>query len=175
MDVNSSVELIATKILVVRGKKVMLDRDLAILYGVATKHLTRQVRRNLNRFPQDFMFKLTRNEYKTILRCQIGTLEQGRYSKYLPMVFTQEGVAMLSGVVSSESAVNVNIAIMRAFVKLRELLLTHKELAVKLEDLEKKYQMHESDIQIIFETIKKLLEPAPVVEKPPIGFQPLEK
>jgi hypothetical protein len=86
------------------------------------------------------------------------------------MVFTQEGVAMLSGVINSEQAVNVNIAIMRAFVKLREILLTHKELAGKLEELEKKYQMHEADIQVIFETIRKLLEPVPVPEKPPIGF-----
>ena len=168
MDVNSSVELIASKISVMRGKKVMLDSDLADLYGVLTKNLNLQVKRNLKRFPEDFMFQLTPEES---LRLHSATSKRGG-RRFLPYVFTEQGVAMLSGVLSSDRAIEVNIAIRRAFVKLREILLTHKELATKLEELEKKYQMHESDIQIIFETIKKLLEPVPVVEKPPIGFQP---
>ncbi len=170
MDVNSSVELIASKILVVRGKKVMLDRDLAMMYGVETRVLNQAVKRNQERFPNDFMFLLSKDEVERISQSVISL----KFSKSV-CVYTEQGVAMLSSVLRSKKAALVNIAIMRAFVKLREILLTHKELATKLEDLEKKYQMHESDIQIIFETIKKLLEPVPVVEKPPIGLQPLGK
>jgi len=170
MDVNSSVELIATKILVIRGKKVMLDRDLALLYGVSTGELNQSVKRHRNRFPEDFMFQMTKDEFSSLISQIVISKRGGR--RKMPYLFTEQGIAMLSSVLNSERAIQVNVAIMRAFVKLREILLTHKELATKLEELEKKYQMHESDIQVIFETIKKLLEPAPVVEKPPIGFQP---
>ena len=111
-----SIKVIATKILEIRGKKVILDSDLAKLYGVETKHLTRQVRRNIKRFPSDFMIQLTRKEYQQLLRCQIGTLEMGKYSKYLPYAFTEQGIAMLSSVLNSERAIMVNIVIMRAFV-----------------------------------------------------------
>jgi len=166
-----AVEAIATRILEIRGKKVMLDWDLAKLYGVETKHLARQVRRNIKRFPNDFMIQLTRREYRGVLRCQFGTLEKGKYSKYLPYVFTEQGVAMLSSVLNSERAIQVNILIMRAFTKLREILLTHKELAVKIEALEKKYSEHDETIKAIFEAIKKLLEPPPVKEKKIIGFR----
>jgi len=152
-----SVEVVATKILLIRGKKVMLDSDLAKLYGVETKQLVRQMKRNHARFPDDFMYQLTPEEVMS-LRCQIGTSNKGG-RRYLPYVFTQEGVAMLSSVLNSKRAVQVNIAIMRAFVKLREILLTHKDLAQKLEELERKYQLHETDIQVIFEAIKKLIEP----------------
>jgi len=100
-----SMAVIASKILAVRGKRVMLDGDLAKLYGVETKYLNRQVRRNIGRFPSDFMIQLTRKEYQDILRCQIGTLEIGKYSKYLPCVFTEQGVAMLSSVLNSEQAI----------------------------------------------------------------------
>ncbi len=165
------VEVIATRILEIRGKKVMLERDLAALYGVETKHLTRQVRRNLRRFPDDFMIQLTRREYQEVLRCQFGTLEKGKYSKYLPHAFTEQGVAMLSSVLNSERAIQVNILIMRAFTKLREILLTHKELAVKIEALEKKYAEHDETIKDIFETIKQLLAPLPIKEKKIIGFK----
>jgi hypothetical protein len=160
------VELVATKILLVRGKKVMLDSDLAKLYGVETKNLNLQVKRNSKRFPEDFMFKLTSEE---TLRLQNATSKRGG-RRYAPYAFTEQGVAMLSSVLKSERAIHVNIAIMRAFVKLRELLLTHKELAQKLDELERKYQLHETDIQVIFEAIKKLLEPPPEPPKPRFGL-----
>lgn len=163
-----SVEVVATKILLIRGKKVMLDRDLAELYGVKTKELNKAVSRNCERFPEDFMYQLRREEVAN-LRFQIGTSSYGGL-RYLPYVFTQEGVAMLSSVLRSKRAVQVNIAIMRAFVKLRELLLTHKELAQKIDELERKYQMHETDIQAIFQAIKKLLEPPEDPPRPRFGM-----
>jgi hypothetical protein len=159
-----AIEVVVTKIIVVRGKKVILDKDLAELYQVETKQLIRQVKRNLKRFPDDFMYQLTRQEVLN-LKCQNGTSSWGGTRK-LPYVFTEQGVAMLSGLLNSDRAIQVNIAIMRAFVKLRQVLLTHKDLAQKLEELERKYQLHETDIQVIFEAIKKLLEPPP---EPPKG------
>jgi len=163
-----SAEVVATKILLVRGKKVMLDSDLAELYGVKTKELNQAVQRNLERFPEDFMYQLTRQEVIN-LKSQIVTSSWGGVRK-LPRVFTEQGVAMLSGLLNSKRAIHVNIAIMRAFVKLRQVLLTHKELAQKLEELERKYQLHESDIQVIFEAINKLLEPPPEPPKPRFGW-----
>lgn len=163
-----AVEVVATKILPVRGRKVMLDRDLAEMYGVKTKVLLQSVKRNAKRFPEDFMYQLTKQEV-AILRSQDVTSRWGG-RRYLPYVFTEQGVAMLSTVLNSERAIQVNIAIMRAFVKLRELLLTHKELAQKLEELERKYQLHETDIQVIFEAIRKLLEPPPEPPKPRFGL-----
>ncbi|MDO9572934.1 MAG: ORF6N domain-containing protein [Candidatus Omnitrophota bacterium] len=142
-----AVEVLAAKILLVRGRKVMLDKDLAELYGVKTNELNQVVQRNLERFPSDFMYQLTREEFMN-LKSQIVTSSWGGVRK-LPRVFTEQGVAMLSGLLNSRRAIHVNIAIMRAFVKLRELLLTHKELAEKLEELERKYQLHETDIQVI--------------------------
>jgi phage regulator Rha-like protein len=147
----------------------MLDRDLAKLYGVKVKALNQAVKRNLKRFPEDFMYRLTWQEAADS-RSQFVTLKQGQNIKYLPYVFTQEGVAMLSSVLKSERAIQVNIMIMRAFIKLRELLLTHKDLAVKLEALEKKYAEHDEKIQAIFNAIKQLLEPLPERPKPRIGF-----
>ena len=126
----------------------MLDRDLAELYGVETKQLKRQVRRNIERFPEDFMFVLTSKEYK-IIRCQSGTLEKGQHAKYLPMAFTEQGVAMLSGVINSKRAIQANIAIMRAFVKMRELLSTNKKLAQKLEELEKRLEEHDENFLVV--------------------------
>ena len=163
-----SVEVVATKILLVRGKKVMLDRDLADLYGVPVKVLNQAVKRNIKRFPHDFMYQLRWQEVASI-RSQFVTSKRGG-RRYLPYVFTQEGVAMLSSVLNSERAIRVNIAIMRAFVRLRQVLLTHKELAERLEHLERKYQLHEKDIQVIFEVIKKLLEPPPEPPKPRFGL-----
>src|SRR4030066_2034324 len=130
--------MIERKIYLIRGDKVLLDGDLAELYGVEVKHLKRQVRRNIDRFPEDFMIELSKEEYES-LRRHFGTLKRGEHSKYLSYAFTEQGVAMLSSVLRSKQAVQVNIAIMRAFVKLRELLSTNKELARKLETLEKKY------------------------------------
>jgi len=163
-----SAEIVATKILFVRSKKVILDRDLAEMYGVKTKELNQAVQRNLERFPDDFMYQLTREEVVN-LKSQFVTSSWGGVRKP-PRVFTEQGVAMLSGLLNSKRAIQVNIAIMRAFVKLRELLLTHKELAEKLEELERKYQLHETDIQAIFEVIKKLLEPPPEPPRPRFGL-----
>ncbi len=159
-------ELIENKILFIRGRKVMIDRDLAMLYGVETKSLNRAVKRNRNRFPEDFMFQLSREEYNELLRRQFGTLKRGQHSKYLPFVFTENGVAMLSSVLNSERAVEVNIQIMRTFTKLREMLLTHRDLRQKIEEMEKKYDYQ---FKVVFDTIKQLLEP---VKKPKrqIGF-----
>ena len=161
------VEQIEQKIYFVRGMKVMLDYDLAPLYGIEAKYLKRAVKRNLSRFPRDFMVKLTEQEYDS-LRCQIGTLKRGQHAKYLPYAFTEQGIAMLSSVLNSERAIQVNIAIMRAFVKLREILLTHKELSRKLNELEKKY---DAQFRVVFEAIRRLMKEE---EKPkaPIGFHP---
>ncbi len=132
------IQRVESKILLIRGQKVLLDADLAELYGVETKYLTRQVRRNIDRFPSDFMFVLTRQEL-TDLRRQIGTSSSWGGRRSLPLAFTEQGVAMLSSVLRSRRAVEVNILIMRAFVKLREMLATHEDLARKFNRLEKKY------------------------------------
>ena len=162
------VEQIERKIYFMRGMKVMLDRDLAELYGVSTKRLNEQVRRNIKRFPNDFMFLLSMEEMK-ILRSQNATLEMGRYSKHQALTFTEQGIAMLSGVLNSERAIQTNIAIMRAFMKLREFLTTHKELAAQLKELERKVGVHDGQIAAIFEAIRRLMREE---EKPnkKIGF-----
>lgn len=150
-------ETIERRILLIRGEKVMLDAHLAELYGVPTKRLNEQVRRNLKRFPDDFMFQLTKEE-SDALRSHFATLEKGRgrHRKYLPYVFTEQGVAMLSSVLNSERAIAVNVEIMRAFVRLREILSTHKDLALKLEELEKKY---DQQFRVVFEAIRQLMTP----------------
>ena len=147
---------IETKIYEVRGNKVMLDFDLAELYEVETKRLKEAVRRNIDRFPDDFMFELTRNEYN-ILRTQIATLEKGKgkYSKFNPFAFTEQGVAMLSTVLKSTKAIQINISIMRAFVLIRQFALTNKELAEKLKELETKYDRQFKDV---YEAINYLLK-----------------
>jgi hypothetical protein len=149
------VERIEKAILLIRGEKVILDRTLAELYGVTTGNLNKAVKRNLERFPQDFMFQLRQEEYES-LRFQFGILERGRHSKYLPYAFTEQGVAMLSSVLRSKRAVHVNIEIMRAFVRLRQILTAHKDLERKLEDIEKKYA---EQFQVVFEAIRQLMEP----------------
>lgn len=158
-----SAETIENKILQFRGRKVMLDSDLARLYGVETKYLTRQVRRNIKRFPEDFMFRLTSDEF---LRCQNVTSKRGG-RRYFPYAFTEQGVAMLSTVLNSERAILVNIQIMRAFVSLRRMGLTYAGLKRKIEAMEKKY---DAQFKVVFEAFKKLLEPLPVEKKPKIGF-----
>jgi len=145
-------EVVENKIFLVRGHRVMLDRDLAQLYCVETKVFNQSVRRNKGRFPEDFMFQLTKEEFK-ILRSQFVTSSWGG-QRYLPFVFTQEGVAMLSGVLNSPRAIAVNIEIMRAFVRLRRILATHKDLAAKLTKLEKKYN---SQFKVVFEAIRRLM------------------
>lgn len=158
VQVAVPIERIAQKIYRIRGQKVMLDSDLAELYDVETKTLNRAVKRNLTRFPEDFMFQLTPEEHEN-LRYQIGTSSSeygGR--RYLPYAFTEQGIAMLSSVLRSERAVEVNIAIMRTFVKMRELMASHAELARKIEAMEKKY---DEQFQDVFTIIKKMLIPPP--------------
>jgi len=161
------VEIIERKIYLIRGHKVMLDSDLAEMYAVATKVLLQAVKRNLNRFPGDFMFQLNYQEVAA-LRSQIVTSKTGRGGRrYPPYAFTEQGVAMLSSVLNSERAIEVNIQIMRAFVKLRELMATHKDLARKLDDMEKKY---DAQFKVVFDAIRQLMTPT---EKPKrkIGFK----
>jgi len=161
-------DLILSKIYVVREQKVMLDFDLSIMYGVETKQLKRQVKRNEERFPPDFMFILTTQEYD-VLRSQIGTLKRGEHSKYAPMVFTEQGVAQLSSVLHSPLAIKVNIQIIRIFTRMREMWLTHKDILLKLEELENKVTGHDQDIQTIFQYLKELLNP-PQPPRRRIGF-----
>ncbi len=149
-------EMVMQKIYLIRDQKVMLDKDLAKLYGIQTKVLKQAVKRNIARFPLDFMFIL--NEAETaVLRSQNVTLNRGEHSKYPAMAFTEQGVAMLSSVLHSEQAIKVNIQIIRVFTRMRELLLTHKDILTKLELLEEKYLRHETDIQTIFNYLKKLI------------------
>ena len=164
------IELIASKIYLIRSIKVMLDRDLAELYGVETKVLKQAVRRNIDRFPADFMFELTKGENQS-LRSQNVTLKRGQHSKYLPFAFTEHGVLMLSSVLKSERAVQVNIQIMRTFTKLREALLDNKDLGKELEELK---QLTEERFRIVFETLDQLL----MIESKPkkkIGYTVKEK
>lgn len=166
-------EQIESAVLLIRGQRVMPDRDLAALYGVETKNLNRAVKRNLDRFPDDFMFRLTADEAEA-LRFQFGALKRGQHYKYLPFVFTQEGVAMLSSVLRSPRAAQVNIAIMRVFVRLRETLVLHKDLAHKLAQLERKIEGHDASIRTLFDAIRQLMTPP---EKPrrEIGFHAIPK
>lgn len=156
---------IQSKIIMIRGEKVILDSDLAGLYGVSTKRLNEQVRRNPARFPSDFMFRLTKEEYE-ILRSQFATSSWGG-RRNLPYAFTEQGVAMLSSVLNSERAILVNVEIMRTFVRLRELLATHKDLARKLEELEKKY---DEQFAVVFDAITELMKPPEPPPKRRIGF-----
>jgi hypothetical protein len=166
-------EHIAQSILVVRGHKVLLDEDLAALYGVATGVLIQAVKRNIRRFPADFMFQLTDAEW-TVLRSRIVISSSGHGGRrYAPYVFTEQGVAMLSSVLASEQAIAVNIEIMRAFVKLRELLVPNKELARRFTELEarldKKLTEHDQAIAAILSAIRELMNP-PAPKRRPIGF-----
>ncbi len=149
-------EAIADKILAIRGRKVILDRDLARLYAVTTGNLNKAVKRNVERFPEDFMFQLTKKEADS-LRFQFGSLKRGQHLKYLPYAFTEHGILMLSSVLQSERAVQVNIVIMRVFVRFREILSGHKELAQRITELEEKMGNKDKEIQAIFETIRQLM------------------
>ncbi|MEK6567349.1 MAG: ORF6N domain-containing protein [Candidatus Omnitrophota bacterium] len=165
MNTNSliSAETIAAKIIIVRGKRVMLDRDLAQLYGVETRALNQAVKRNISRFPEDFMLSLTREEILRISQFVISL----KFSK-TTYAFTEQGVAMLSSVLNSERAIMVNIQIMRAFIQLKRLLLTNVDLRRKIEEMENKY---DKQFALVFQAIKQLLEPLPVKPKPRIGFR----
>ena len=166
------VERIERAILVLRGHKVMVDADLALLYEVEVKALNQAVKRNLERFPSDFMFQLTHEEAE-LLRSQSVTLKPGRgqHRKYLPYAFTEQGVAMLSSVLRSQRAVQVNIEIMRAFVRLRRLLATHADLARKLAELEKKY---DAQFRVVFDAIRQLMAP-PDPPRRRVGFATKER
>jgi len=159
------IEIIEKKIFFLRGKKVMLDRDLADLYGVETKQLKRAVHRNIERFPKDFMFVLAKKEFNN-LRCHFGTSSWGG-TRYLPMAFTEQGVAMLSSILKSKRAIEVNIQIMRTFVKLRELISSHKDILAKIEEMEKKY---DHQFKIVFEAIRQMMTPPEKVKRE-IGFK----
>jgi hypothetical protein len=165
------IEQIERSIYLIRGHKVMLDHELADLYGVSTKALKQAVRRNLDRFPSDFMFELTKKEFAN-LRSQIVTSSSPQWGglRYSPMAFTEQGIAMLSSVLRSKRAVQVNIAIMRVFVRLREITATHKELARKLEDLENRLGEHDEQFKVVFDAIRTLMLP-PERPKKKIGFE----
>jgi len=160
---------IQTKIYEVRGQNVMLDFDLAELYEVQTKNLNLAVKRNLKRFPNDFMFQLDSSEWESLrlqiatsnsLRLQNETLNKGRgkHTKYLPYAFTEQGVSMLSGILTSDRAIDVNISIMRAFVFIRQYALSHKDLTVRLQELESKYDKHDKQFKDVYDAINFLLQ-----------------
>jgi hypothetical protein len=161
---------ILSKIYVVRNEKVMLDRDLAAMYGVETKQLKRQVKRNIERFPKDFMFELTKKEFEN-LRSQIDTSSWGG-TRYMPMAFSEQGVAMLSSILNSKTAIEVNIRVIRVFTKLREYALTHKEILIQLAKLEKEVKGNSKDIENIFMVLKELIEKqSNPVPRNKIGFK----
>ncbi len=164
---------IASSIFLMRGQKVMMDADLAALYGVETKYLKRQVNRNLERFPGDFLYRLNQKEVAA-LRCQFGTLDspgRGKYSKYLPYAFTEHGILMLSSVLNSTKAIQVNIAIMRVFSRIRQVLFENKDLALRMEKVERHIERHGKDIRALFGFVERIIA---IEEKPKrsIGFHP---
>ena len=170
-------EIIAKRIYLIRGMKVMLSTHLAEMYEVQVKVMIQAIKRNINRFPEDFMFQLTwdemkslRSQFVTLKNRKQGTSKKGQHIKYLPYAFTEQGIAMLSSVLNSERAIQVNIAIMRAFVKLRGILSSRKELVSKLNELERKLEKHDMEIGAIFEAIRQLMIP-PEKPKRRIGFQ----
>ncbi len=161
-----SVEAITSKIFFIRGKKVMLDNDLALLYDVQTKRLNEQVKRNKKRFPEDFMFQLTKTERNELVAI-CDRFDAMKHSTVQPYAFTEQGVAMLSGVLNSDRAIKVNIQIMRAFTQLRRMLLTNVDLRRKIEAMEKKY---DKQFVVVFQAIKELLMPSEERPKRRIGF-----
>ena len=171
------VERVERLIHLARGKKVLLDADLATLYGVETRALNQAVRRNLGRFPGDFMFQLTPEEAVSLLRSRSQSVilkQRGKNIKYLPYAFTEQGVAMLSSVLRSERAVQVNVAIMRAFVGLRRLLATNEVLARKLAELEQRLEGHDQAIKSLFDAIREMMAP-PLKPYREIGFHAIGK
>jgi len=162
-------ERIDRSILLIRGHKVLLDRDLAALYGVKPIALRQQVKRNRARFPADFMLQLTPKEAETLVSQSVIPSRRSLGGS-LPYAFTQEGVAMMSSVLRSEQAIHVNIEIMRAFVRLRRILASHTELARRLDELEKKYDKHDKQLGAVFEAIRRLMTPPPEPKRPQIGF-----
>jgi len=166
MGTESEVKSIEGRIFQLRGRKVMLDRDLAELYGVETRILIQAVRRNIDRFPDDFMFQLTKSELANLRSQFVISSWGGR--RYMPYAFTEHGIAMLSSVLNSRRAIHVNIQIMRAFIGLRRVGITYSELKRKIETMEKKY---DGQFNIVFEAIRQLMEPPPAPPKSRIGFK----
>jgi phage regulator Rha-like protein len=173
LNKGNGIDLIQNKILFLRGKKVMLDRDLAELYGVETKYLNRQVKRNIKRFPEEFMFQLTIEE-KNELVTNWHRFDSLKHSTSLPFAFTEYGAVMLATVLNSNRAVESSILVVKAFIRLREIVSTYKELAEKLKELELKLETHDEQITAIFEAINQLLAP-PETPKKKIGFTVEEK
>lgn len=175
-EIMTKEENIASLIYLVRGQKIMLDSDLAVLYGVTTKRLNEQVKRNNTRFPEDFMFQLTENEYVSLRSQFVTSIEYNKGGRrYMPYAFTEHGTVMLASVLNSEAAVKASIQVVRTFVKLRELLTVNKDLAMKMQELERttrqKFSEHDGQIKLIFEAIEQLIQQE---EKPreQIGFKP---
>jgi len=162
-------EIVEERIFLIRKQKVMIDRDLAELYGVETKYLNRQVKRNIDRFPIEFMFQLNEDE-KNELVTICHRFKTMKHSRSAPYAFTEHGVAMLASVLKSERAIKISIRIIKTFVKLREMLSKHKDLAYKLKQLERKFEKHDDEIYMIFEAIRQLMSP-PVKETRKIGFK----
>ena len=169
MDVTVPMEVVKSKIYLIRGQKVLLDSDLASLYEVTTANLNKAVKRNIDRFPEDFMFQLAETEISNLI-FQTGTSSSGHGGRRKrPYAFTEQGIAMLSSVLRSERAVQVNIAIMRSFVQMRELAASNRELARKIDELEKKHALHDKQFVAVFDAIRQMM--VPVEEKGrKIGF-----
>jgi ORF6N domain len=168
-DVAIPDETVVSRIFMIRGKRVMIDTALAELYGVSTKRLNEQVKRNAKRFPEDFMFQLTREEKQRLME-NYEYLNRLKYSPTLPFAFTEHGAVMLASVLNSERAIEVNVQIVRIFTRLRELVLTHKDILLKIEQIERKALKQDDDIKLIFEYLKELLNP-PTEPMRKIGFK----
>ncbi|SDM76612.1 ORF6N domain-containing protein [Pedobacter steynii] len=166
-------EIIMNQIYYIRGHKVMLDADLAALYEVETKQLKRQVKRNMERFPEDFMFELSPEEY-SVSRCQNGTLKQGSNVKYAPMVFTEQGVSMLSSVLNSKRAIQVNIQIIRIFTRIRQIIADNTDVRLEIEKIKNKLDHQDKNMEIVFRYLDELLEKQeqPNPPRTRIGFKP---
>ena len=164
------IEVIENKIYFIRNVKVMLDSDLASLYDVETKQLKRQVRRNINRFPEDFMFELTSIEHE-ILRCQIGTSSWGG-NRVMPMAFTEQGVAMLTSILNSKTAIIVNIQIIRVFTKIREVLVDTLNLKIEIYNIKKKLNNHDKNIELVFSYLDEMMDKKEnIIERTKIGYK----
>ena len=170
---NISHQRIEQSILIIRGEKVMLDTDLAVLYGVSTRALNQAVKRNKVRFPADFMFRLTKREKEEVIT-NCDHLQRLRFSPVLPNAFTEHGAIMLASVLNSKRAIEVSVHVVRAFVKLREMLSAHKEVSRKLSELEKKVESHDEHIRALFQAIRQLMA-LPEKKKRGIGFLVREK
>lgn len=171
-------EVLMKKIYLIRGHKVMLDSDLSEIYSVGTKVLKQAVRRNIERFPDDFMFELTIEENE-IIRLQFVTLKRGQHSKYLPFAFTEQGVAMLSSVLNSERAIMVNIQIMRIYVRIREMMMLNKDILQRLESIERKLNGQDNQIMVVFDYLKQFeqtkQQDIEQKNRPKIGYKPSKK